>query len=354
MKTTIATAVLFIAAGLPAYAGEGDPEQKPVIAIFDFQSMGDDGEIGRWVADNIRARTVRKGLYVIVEPMDVSAAAEAKHFVAAYGTPTKQVADFAREDLGCGLAMWGRVDFARRGGININVKVISTDEPPDLLMNETFTAANRHVTGQAVDEMLRRLAGEEKPKDENNPEWDKAWEENPNLVKNPGFEEGGDNPVYWDALNTKDYHRGMVRWVAAPLPGGHGKCLKFEMNAAIAAGYGVAYYSDPIDTSAGTRYRFSVRVLSGGPTVKIFLKHYAYFPAHDPKLKGKEKVGQWRETRRAPLNGHGAGKEWKTFTRDFNPRRNDTHDPKVTRVELYAYWPQGVVCFDDVVLKRIE
>jgi len=90
-------------------------------------------------------------------------------------------------------------------------------------------------------------------------------------------------------------------------------------------------------------------VLGGGPAVKIFLKHYAYFAP-----QGSERVGQWRQTRRAALNCHGAARERKTFTRDFNPRRDDAHDPNVTSVRLYAYRPAGVVYFDDVVFKRIE
>jgi len=349
MRTIIAAALLCAATVPAAFAGQHEPKQKPVIAIFDFESIADDGELGRWVADSIRARVVGKGLYVIIEPMDLSAAVEGKKFDAAYDTPINEIADFARENFACHLAMWGRVDFGVGGSLIINVKVAAAGDEPDLILNEAFTAENRHMASAAVKEMLRRLAGEEKPEEEHNPDWDKAWEQNPNLVKNPGFEEGTEYPAHWDALNAKDYHHGMVRWVQAPGPGGRGKCIRFEMNAGIAAGYGVAYYSDPIDTSEGTRYRFSVRVLSGGPTVKIFLKHYAYFPP-----KGEEKKGQWRETRRAPLNCHGAGKRWKTFTRDFNPRRDDAHDPKVTRVELYAYWPAGVVCFDDAVLKRIE
>ena len=171
----------------------------------------------------------------------------------------------------------------------------------------------------------------------------------PNLVKNPGFEQAdGDHPASWDAWG-KDYHHDMVQWIDAPGPGGNGKCMKFEMNADIAGSYGVGYYGEPIDISDGKRYRFSVRVKSMGPAVKIFLKHYRYFPA-----KGNEAEGQWRVTRDAPMNCRGSNGRWTEFVRDFSPHRNDAHDPSRTRVELYAYWPEGIVYYDDVVMKKLE
>ncbi|NQT20400.1 MAG: hypothetical protein HQ592_11890, partial [Planctomycetes bacterium] len=290
-KTAVIGAVVACAFSVAAAFGadvapKEEPDPTPVIAVFDFQSMGDDGELGRWVADNIRTRMARKRLYVMIEQMEVSEAVTARGFAADYDLPIGKVSDFARENLASDLAMWGRVDVGAGGSLAIRVKLATTGEEPELVMNETFIAENRHVTSVAVNEMLRRLAGEEKPKEEYQPEWDKAWENNPNLVKNPGFEEGDDHPAHWDRLNTKDYHHNMVRWVTAPEPNGRGKCIKFVMDAGIAGSYGVAYYSDPVDTSAGTRYRFSVRVRSEAPTVKIFLKHYAYFPP-----RGNEKEG---------------------------------------------------------------
>jgi len=216
-------------------------------------------------------------------------------------------------------------------------------------MDDVFGAENRHVISAVVIEVLRLLAGEEKPKDDTNPDWDVAWANGPNLVKNPGFEDAdGDHPAHWDGWD-RDYEHKMAHWVDAPGPGGSGKCMKFEMNADIAGGYGVAYYSEPIDITGGRRYRFSIRVRSDAPAVKIFLKHYAYFPPAN-----REGEGQWRETRRAPLNCRGVKGQWQTFTRDFSPHRDDAQDPKQTRVELYAYWPAGIVYFDDVVMKKIE
>jgi len=335
------------AAPADAAAPEG-AEPKPVIAVFDFESQGDENALGKWVAANFRARIVRKGLYTIVDEMDVTAAVEDGEFEPKYGGQLKEVVDFAHERFKCDLAMWGAVRMQGEK-LLISVKVAAVKDEPEVLMDDTFGAENRHVTSAVVIEVLRLLAGEEKPKDDYNPDWDKAWAEGPNLVKNPGFElADGDHPAGWDAWG-RDYHHNMAHWVEAPGPDGRGKCMKFAMNADIAGSYGVAYYSEPIDITHGRRYRFSVRVRSEGPTVKIFLKHYAYF-----EPVGDEKEGQWRETRRAPLNCHGADRQWRTFTRDFMPHRNDAHDPKQTRVELYAYWPEGVVYFDDVVMKKIE
>jgi hypothetical protein len=83
------------------------------------------------------------------------------------------------------------------------------------------------------------------------------------------------------------------------------------------------------------------------------MKHYRFFPPGP-----NEKKGQWRETRRAPMNCYFDKKNtWQTFTRDFRPHRDDHEgkfDPTITKVELYAYWPPGVIYFDDVVLKKIK
>ena len=338
-------------------------EARDDIAVFNFESFGDDNELGAWVANNIRRRIERKQLYVLLEPMDMDGIIFAHRFKIAFDSPLKAVADFTREKLGCSLAMWGCVDIIGES-LAINVKVITTGENPTIVLDDKFIAENRYVTQLTVQEMLRRLAGEPEPVEQEHPEWDKAWEDGPNLVKNPGFEDGEESPANWDVIGSKDYHHGMVSWVDAPGPDGHGKCIKFEMNTDIAGSYGVAYYSDPIDTSEGTRYRFSVRVMSMAPAVKIFIKHYAWFPS-----RGNETEGQWRETRRAPMDCYGAGPAWKTFTRDFNPRLKDhgynttkdldkerakLHDPKITKIDLYAYWPAGTVYFDDVVLKRLE
>jgi len=338
------------AAAKPAeQAGDTAPaEPKPVLVVFDLESQGDEGDLGKWMAANIRAKLFRKGIYVLIEEMDVNLAVQDKEFAPKLGTPVKDVADFARDQFGADFALWGETKMIG-DKVSFSVKLASTTDEPEMIIDDTFTAENRHVAAIAVEEMIRRITSEEAPKEHYDPAWDVAWAEGPNLVKNPGFEEAdGDHPAFWDPWG-KDYHHNMVQWVDAPGPGGNGKCIKFEMNADIAGSYGVGYYGEPIDISDGKRYRFSVRVKSMGPAVKIFLKHYCYFSA-----RGNETEGQWRETRRAPMNCRGSNKEWKEFVRDFSPHRSDAHDPSRTRVELYAYWPEGIVYFDDAVMKKLE
>ena len=330
----------------PADAAPAEP--KSVIVVFDLHSEGDEGDLGKWMAANIRAKLVRKKIYVLIEEMDVNLAVQEKEFVPKLDTPAKDVAAFARKAFNADLALWGETKMLG-DKVSFSVKLASTADDPAMVLDDTFTAENRHVAGIAVEGMIRRITGEAEPKEHYDPAWDVAWKDGPNLVKNPGFEEAdGDHPAFWDAWG-KDYHHKMVQWVDAPGPGGNGKCMKFEMNADIAGSYGVGYYGDPIDISDGKRYRFSVRVKSMGPAVKIFLKHYRYFPA-----KGNETEGQWRVTRDAPMNCRGSNGQWTEFVRDFSPHRNDAHDPSRTRVELYAYWPAGIVYFDDVVMKKLE
>ena len=367
MKSVLAIAAIVVFASLSSFAGEeqnqpaaadpapaakpgGKPEMvaRPILVLFDLESQGDDGELGKWVTANIRAKLFRKNTYIMVEEMDVTQAIENTNFAVKHGTPLKNVIDFATKRFAADIAVWGKAELKGQK-IVMSVKAIALKDDPELLVDDVFAAENRNVTSEAANEFVRRLTGEEKAKEYVDPAWATAWSDGPNLVKNPGFEEtDGDHPAGWDPWG-KDYHHGMVEWVDAPGPDGRGKCIKITMDETIAGTYGVGYYGDPIDISGGTRYRFSIRVWSGAPTIKIFLKHYAWFPA-----KGNEKEGQWRVTRDAPLNCRGAGPQWKEFVRDFSPHRDDAYDPKQTRIELYAYWPAGTVYFDDVVMKKIE
>jgi hypothetical protein len=344
----------------PAPAAKPDRSRKPVVAIFDFQSGYDGGRMGTFVAKNVWAKLDRSGRCVLLERGDAEDAL-GDDLAAAYDKPAAALVALAAKKLGATHVVWGKIEQLDTDGpvserrLRIRVRAASAesvkkkDPAGHLLLDLDQQVANQRTIQLATKEAVRRFLQIARPAPEVGPAEERRWRTGPNLVKNGGFEKGENHPAFWEPISDDPKHpqHRCVSWVKTP--GGKGRCMKFDLPKGIAATYGAAYYSDPIDIRDGELYRFSIRVRTDGPTPKIFLKHYKLFPPGP-----NEKKGQWRETRRAPLNPKGPKGEWQTHTRDFHPHRNDQHDPTVTRVELYAYWPKGTVYFDDAVLKKLK
>lgn len=332
-------------AGRSAVAG-----QKPVVIVFDFTSAYDGNRVGKFVAKNLLARLDRSQKCILVNRDDfIEAVSEAK-FVAGFDDSPAKIVAFAAEKFGGTHAIWGKIAKVGAEGLKVFARAASAaDKGKKLSVDTSIQVANQYEVQVATKEIRRLFFKTARVKPDVGPAEERRWLTAPNLVRNPGFERGTGHPAFWEPIG-KSYHHGGVGWV--PSPEGRGKCIRFTLSRAIAATYGVGYYSDPISITDGEIYRFSIRVRSDGPTIKIFLKHYRYFPAATDEAKG-----QWRETRRAPLNCKDENTrrgQWQTFTRDFRPHRADEHDPTITRIELYAYHPHGVVYFDDVVMKKLK
>ena len=110
----------------------------------------------------------------------------------------------------------------------------------------------------------------------------------------------------------------------------------------VAAHDGVGFFSDPIPVEKGRRYSLSVDCRAESPLKKktepkVFVLGYL-------RHGGEERRGY------KTYKNCAAGKEWKTFTLEFNPT---ARSPQVThiRVKLFPYWPPGTYYFDNV---RIE
>ena len=334
---------------VPGQPAEGKPaEGKPVVVVFDFVSAYDGGRVGKFVGKNLWAKLDRAGKCVLIGRDDVNEQVEKAKFVAGFDDKPAGVVKFAAEKFGATHAIWGKVEQVGQEGLEVSARAAAVaDKGEKLAVDMSMAIKNQYVVQLATKEIVRLFFKSEKAKPDIGPAEEKRWLTGPNLVKNPSFELGVAHPQFWEPLG-KSYHHGGVSWVASPE--GKGKCIRFKMGAGVAGGPGIGYYGDPISIKDGKIYRFSIRVRSDGPTVKIFLKHYKLFPPGP-----NEKEGQWRETRRAPLNCKGGERgKWKTYTRDFRPHRNDKHDPSITRVELYAYHPAGTVYFDDVVMKKLK
>ena len=336
---------------------EGDDNAaagRPVVVVFDFVSAWDKGDMGRFVAKYVWAKLDRSKLCVLVERGDLVDVVKEADYVPAFDAKPAEIAKFTADKLAATHAIWGVVEQADTTGpaserrLRIRARALAVGNKADKLgVDLDMTVKNQREIQLATAELVRRFFELAKPDPDVGPDEEKRWRTAPNLVTNPGFEDGDAHPKGWEPFD-KSYHHKSVSW--GPTPGGRGRCIRFKLTKEIAATYGVAYYGDRIPIEDGEVYRVSIRVRSDGPTVKVFLKHYRFFPPGP-----NEKEGQWRETRRAPMNCYFDAKgEWQTFTRDFRPHRDDKHDPTVTRVELYAYHPAGTVWFDNVVLKKIK
>jgi hypothetical protein len=330
---------------------------KPMVVVFDFVSKYDHNRFGAFVAKNVWAKLDRSKRCVLIEREDLVEIVEDAKFVAKFDDKPADIMKFAKARFSAAHAIWGTVEEVDTKGpvserrLKISARSASAkDDGVKLGLDFSVTVPNQRAVQLATKEIVRKFFDLAKPEPDVGAAEERRWKTATNLAKNGGFEAGKGHPEFWEPLSNdpKHYQHQSVSWIVSPE--GKGKCIKFKLNKAIAATYGVAYYGDPIDIRDGQIYRISIRVRSDGPTVKIFMKHYKLLPPGP-----NEKKGQWRETRRAPMNCVFEKKgKWQTYVRDFRPHRDDKHDPTITRVELYAYHPAGTVYFDDVIVKKIK
>jgi len=178
---------------------------------------------------------------------------------------------------------------------------------------------------------------------------EKRWREGKSLVMNGGFEHGQKTPANWQPIKEH------MSWVEDP-DGKSGKVVKFDMPRDIAATYGMLLYSQSFTVEEGATYRIRWRFKTMAPAVKLFIKGYDEFP------KGFGFEGQDREvwrSRKDPQYGPRVKNEykrgeWTEYGHDFVPFVKGPKRPRHLRLMLYAYWPEGVVYWDDIVVKKVK
>lgn len=343
--------LLAVLAAAEALGAGGDFAGKPVLVVLDFDSPWDKGKTGRFVASNFRAKITRYKLFVTVEDMDRQQVERDAGFHPRFDIEPQAVHAFATEWLDADLVMWGKVERAGGEQLRISARVLDRKKGPAKLKLDTAAVVpNRYAVQKGVFQILSELTGTKLTKyPELPPDAEERWKKGPNLVGSKGFERGTKHPEGWEPFGV-DWQMRQAHWEAHP--DGKGKCIVFRMSKGVAAVEGVAYYSKFFDVEPGATYRVRLRVKSMGPTVKVFVKYYAWL--HTPG----EPKGQWREVGRSPMNCRGPKKQWGWHQRDCHPRRYKTraghvYDVAKCRIGLYAYWPAGVVYFDDVVFKKI-
>jgi hypothetical protein len=268
-------------------------------------------------------------------------------------TPPEKLAALARDRFSADFIVLGAVTGKGPYAVRL-VAVRATDPKKPQVMDKTYNCEHHQYIPLEMAKAVYDIFGLPVPEDplrmmQNNPQAERLWREAPNLVRNPGFETpaaGGKGPADWQAPGALTTG-GVVTWI--PNPDGPGKIIKYDMDEETAGVYGMAYYSDWIPLEPGATYRFSCRYKSLGPTVKIFLKGYHEFPPQEGF------PAQRRETYRRQVHPAGEKAQWNSVVADFIPSHaNPNQQPTWMKVDLYAYWPKGVVFWDDIVLKKVR
>ncbi len=156
-----------------------------------------------------------------------------------------------------------------------------------------------------------------------------------NLLSNGDFEK----PIQWGKDWTTP-QRPLVSLAGNASHGAH--CIHMKVPAAEAAAEGVVILSEFVPCEPGGTYRVKYDLKGSGPTVIVFVE------AYDPKYIGRPQ-GDYRKQcdRLAP------GSQWTTQEHVFRIRNSPHSRSKISKmqVKVYAYWPQGEVWVDNVVLE---
>ena len=116
---------------------------------------------------------------------------------------------------------------------------------------------------------------------------------------------------------------------------------------------GVLYYSDYFPVEEGATYRFRCRWRSTGTAAKVFIKAYDEFEGNYQEKRKRLVASQKREVYRSQQNMEGEAGAWHEHAEEFTPKHSKFH-PRWARVMLYAYYPPGVVDWDDVEVRLVK
>ncbi len=134
-------------------------------------------------------------------------------------------------------------------------------------------------------------------------------------------------------------------------PLGTGRVIRFTLSRAVAATEGVKAATPLMPVEAGVSYQFGADILSLGPSAKIILE--GYVEDAERTAAGADQIPGYRRIYRAVIHPKGvSGREWTTHRRIIAPpvRYQPTH----VLFKLYAYWPEGVIYFDNAEFRRVE
>jgi hypothetical protein len=295
----------------------------------------------------------RRGGAVIPESMlDVRDEVQRRQVQPGPHTSLDVMRELVRDRLGADIGIWGKVE--RVAGhewdvYDLWIRIADfREEPPRLIVDaKARTKTASEIPHVHVAKALDALFGG--PVEKAEPPLDAAamerrWRTGANLVKGD-FERGRESPLGWDPLPQH------VSRVAVTNGRRRTQVIRFSIPRNVAASTGVLYYSDYFPVEAGARYRFQCRWRTTGCAVKVFIKCYHLAPTKYSRPAGRS-AQERREVYNSQQNLTGQSNTWQVHTQDFTPQ-HPQFTPRWGRVMLYAYWPEGAVEWDDVVVKKV-
>jgi hypothetical protein len=356
----IAMGLLLLFGSLPlppaCQAAEPPSDDAPRVVIpFDFESRFDEGRYGRMIGDMIWKKLDRQGGFVIPESMlDVRQWSESHRLIPNPETPLERMSQIVRQDFGGQIGIWGKVERVMGAEFDeydlwITIADFSADKPRIVHQAKARTKTVSEIPHVYVQAALDRLYDRPESSAEvaANPLAERLWATGPNLVRGD-FEVATDKgPVAWDPLP-----RYVQRVPLASEQGRTNHVLRFQFPEQIAATSGVLLYSDFFPVQENATYRFQCRWRTTGSAAKVFIKCYDELPTQFRDDQQPDASSQRREVYRSQQNLKGSPRLWNVHQEDFTPRHTQ-FTPRWGRVMLYAYWPEGAVDWDDVVVKQI-
>jgi len=341
-------------AGPPAQKASPDSANRVVIP-FDFESKFDNGDYGQNMGDMFWTKLKRQGGFILPESMqEVRDWCQRNGLVPSADTPLGRMKEIVVKEQAGDIGIWGKVE--RVAGfetdvydLSINIADFTVDPPRMIYQKKARTQTVSEIPHIYVKEALDRLYGRTvSVAAGSDPKLEERWEQAPNLVKGD-FEQGQRAPLGWDKLP----HDVSWVWEKGKNAKAKDRVIRFTMDEDVAGTTGVLYYSEFFPVEEGATYRFQCRWKTTGSAAKVFVKCYDELPtefrtssAADPAQTEK------REVYRSQQNLQGNPGVWNVQTEDFTPLHTQ-FNPRWGRVMLYAYWPAGVVEWDDVVVKQV-
>lgn len=364
-------AALIVCAAVSGIAAE---KGEKVVIPFPLVSKFDDGRYGQLVADSLWKKLSRQGGFVIPEsPDDVKDLCASSGITIGPDTPLGKVEEVVRKTFDAQIGIWGSVERAPGAEAEIYDLVIhcvdfSTPGEPKVIYEKVGVRTNSvsEIPHLYCKEMLDKLYDRAAPAPRGvNPEAEERWKSGKNLVVGGDFEQSSRGvPKGWEprAGQQREPLGNLVKLV--PEAGSEGNhVIRFTIPRAVAEAEGVMYYSLPFPIREQASYRFQCRWRSTGPSPKVFIKCYDEMPSDYKGAKqavdesdtssGTQQSGMdRREVYRSQQNLKGKNLQWNTQTEDFTPKHTK-YSPRFARIMLYGYLSEGVIDWDDVVVKEI-
>lgn len=367
------------AGGRAEEAPADSPHASPKVVIpFDFESKWDSGRYGQMVGEMIwKKLSKEKGVLTTESVLDIRDLCAEKQVRIAPDTPLDQVRQVVRELFDAQVAIWGSIERApgTEGEIyDLVIKCYDFSGPEARCIYEKQARTNSvsEVPHLYVKEMLDKLC-QRRPGSrlDFGAAAEERWKSGPNLVVGGDFEKASRGiPLGWEPRGGQQRQPlgNLVQWLPeVGNPTNH--VIRLTVPKAVAEAEGVMYYSREFPIQDGATYRFQCRWRSNGPSPKVFIKCYDELAteyrrerptvakyagdARDPAGSQNDPSGvQRREVYRSQQNLQGPRNTWNVHTQEFTPKHT-RYSPKWARVMLYAYLNEGVVEFDDIVIKEI-